>query len=266
MKSDAILIVEDDEAVQELFTLVLSDTYEVKHATTAGQALTVLRDEPVDLMLLDYRLPDRTGLDLLQDVRSSEPRLPVVMVTGYGSEAVCTSAFKLGVTDYLAKPVNVFELLACVRRAIPSPPAAGPAAPEGTTEERSEAQTPVAARSSDLPIQKAVELIRHRYWDSLSLAELAREVGMSKYRLSHRFTQVVGVSLRKYLLSIRLERAKDLLARGQASITEVAQAVGFGDLPRFDKLFRRYTGLTPSAFRSRSVPPTPKSNGRAEDY
>jgi transcriptional regulator GlxA family with amidase domain len=105
----------------------------------------------------------------------------------------------------------------------------------------------------DFAVQKAVEIIEHRYGDRLSLVQLGRETGMSRYRLSHRFSQAVGMSLRKYLLTVRLEHAKDLLADGHVSITEVAQDVGFGDLPRFDKLFRRYTGLTPSAFRMRSA-------------
>ena len=109
------------------------------------------------------------------------------------------------------------------------------------------------SRVPDLAVRKAIEIIEHRYGDRLSLVQLGRETGMSRCRLSHRFSEAVGVSLRKYLLTVRLEHAKDLLADGRVSITEVAQEVGFGDLPRFDKLFRRYTGFTPSAFRARSA-------------
>ena len=93
-------------------------------------------------------------------------------------------------------------------------------------------------------------LIQQRYWDQVSLPALARQVGMSKYRLSHRFREVLGVTFRDYLLRVRLERAKALLAAGHVSITEVAQNVGFGDLPRFDRVFKRYTGVTPSVYRS----------------
>jgi two-component system response regulator YesN len=75
---------------------------------------------------------------------------------------------------------------------------------------------------------------------------------MSKFHLSRRFREEVGVTFRTYLLRTRLERAKVLLTRTQDSITEVAHAVGIGDLPRFDKLFKRYTGLTPSAYRMQS--------------
>jgi len=93
-------------------------------------------------------------------------------------------------------------------------------------------------------------LIQQRYWDHLSLPELAHQVGMSKYRLSHRVREVLGVTFRDYLLRVRLERAKVLLADGHVSVTEVAQIVGFGDLPRFDKVFKRYTSVTPSSYRS----------------
>jgi two-component system response regulator YesN len=64
---------------------------------------------------------------------------------------------------------------------------------------------------------------------------------------------VLGVTFRDYLLKVRLERAKVLLAAGHVSITEVAYDVGYGDLARFDKVFKRYTGLTPSAYRSSNL-------------
>lgn len=102
-------------------------------------------------------------------------------------------------------------------------------------------------------VQETIDIIGRRYAERLLLPDLACEVGVSRYRLSHGFSRNVGMSLRQYLLTVRLERAKKLLADGQVSITVVAQDVGFGDLPRFDKLFRRYTGLTPSAFRLRSM-------------
>ena len=110
-------------------------------------------------------------------------------------------------------------------------------------------------RPKDRPetaIEKAAVLIQQRYWEHLTLPALAREVGVSQYRLSRRFHEVMGVTLRAYLLQARLEKAKDLLATTREQITEVALAVGFSDLPRFDKLFKRYTGVTPSAYRDRA--------------
>jgi len=238
-----ILAVDDDLTVQDVLTFFLGDAYEVSPATTGADALAKLCREPVELVVLDHRLPDRTGLEILTDLRSIRPNLPVIMLTGYGSEWICAAAFKLGVADYLQKPVNAIDLVGAVQRIL-SP-----------TLERSESPCWSAAlRDSSvplsIPIQRAMGLIQQRYWDQVSLSALAHQVGMSKYRLSHRFREVLGVTFRDYLLRVRLERAKALLAAGHVSITEVAQNVGFGDLPRFDKVFKRYTGVTPSAYRS----------------
>jgi two-component system response regulator YesN len=234
--------VDDDPAVQDVVPLFLSDIYDVKQATNGAEAITILRREPVVAVVLDYRLPDRTGFEILTEIRSTWPHLPVVMMTGYGSEWLCASAFKLGIEDYLPKPVSALDLVAAVQRIL-SPG-------RENNDCSSEIPAPIGPSASlPIPVQKAMGLIQQRYWDHLSLSGLARDVGMSKYRLSHRFREVLGVTFRDYLLRVRLERAKTLLAAGSASISEVAQNVGFGDLPRFDKLFKRYTGLTPTAYR-----------------
>jgi transcriptional regulator GlxA family with amidase domain len=118
---------------------------------------------------------------------------------------------------------------------------------------RREGTRPVARDEvSHLRIQKTVTLIHHHYWGHLTLPVLAHEVGMSERRLSRRFREVMGMTLRGYLVRVRLEKAQALLTAKQDSITEIAMAVGFGDLPRFDKMFKRYTGFTPSAYRSQT--------------
>jgi two-component system response regulator YesN len=102
-------------------------------------------------------------------------------------------------------------------------------------------------------ILKGLTLMQARYWDRVPLSDLARELGIGKYTFSRRFRQVMGVPFRDYLVRLRLEKAKALLRTAGVSITEVAHMVGFGDLPRFDKLFKRYTGVTPSGYRPRDL-------------
>jgi two-component system response regulator YesN len=238
-----VLVVDDDSTVRDMLACFLGAAYEIESAATAAAALLKLRHAPVDLLVLDHRLPDRTGLDFLADLRALRPRLPVVMLTGYGSEWICARAFRLGVTDYLQKPVGSAELVETVQHIL-SPTAGNPADPV-------ESDRPGDAPPRDRPpIQRAVALIQEHYWEPISLASLARRVGMSKYHLSHRFREVLGITFRDYLLKVRLERAKALLASPDVSITDVAQRVGFGDLPRFDKVFKRHMGCSPSAYRS----------------
>jgi two-component system, response regulator YesN len=245
-----ILLVDDERRLREVVALFLSESYDVKQASTGAEAMAILQRDPVVAVVLDYRLPDRSGLEVLTEIRSARPSVPVVMMTGYGSEALCASALRLGVRDYFPKPVNVNDLLEAVRRLVSE------SSSDDEDDDDIPVHLPMAQRAPtgelDLSIQKAMGLIQLRYWDNLSLAGLARELGMSKFHLSRRFREEVGVTFRTYLLRTRLDRAKVLLTRSQDSITEVAHAVGIGDLPRFDKLFKRYTGLTPSAYRLQS--------------
>ena len=247
-----ILLVDDERRLREVVALFLSESYDVKQASTGAEAMAILQRDPVVAVVLDYRLPDRSGLEVLTEIRSARPSVPVVMMTGYGSEALCASALRLGVRDYFPKPVNVNDLLDAVRRLVSES-----SSEDADDDDDASLQSPPLAHRAptgelELSIQKAMGLIQLRYWDNLSLAGLARELGMSKFHLSRRFREEVGVTFRTYLLRTRLDRAKVLLTRTQDSITEVAHAVGIGDLPRFDKLFKRYTGLTPSAYRLQS--------------
>src|SRR5215470_12284947 len=117
-----ILAVDDDLTLQDILTCFLGDTYKILPAATGADALEKLCREPVDLVLLDHRLPDVTGLEILNQLRSIRPNLPVVMLTGYGSEWIGAAAFKLGAADYLQKPVNAIDLIGVVHRLLsPSP-------------------------------------------------------------------------------------------------------------------------------------------------
>jgi two-component system, response regulator YesN len=257
MGRECILVVENDRTFLEVITLTLSYAYEVKQATTAAEALRIVRCEPVSIVVLEHRLPDGTGLELLSAIKSARPSLPAIMITGYGSESVCASAFKLGLCDYFSKPLDVFALLQSVRRAVSN----GESDTEAVVDEgRAQGMQGPSSRQPDMAIQKVAVLIQQRYWSHLTLTYLASEVGMSKHRLSRRFNEVMGISLRSYLFGVRLERAKELLAAKQSSVTEVALAVGFGDLPHFDKFFKRCTGVSPSAYRASRLMTTRDKN------
>lgn len=250
MTRDRILVVEDDQGVREVLALALDGTYDVKQAATGAEALGVARREPLAAVVLDYRLPDQTGLEVLSQLRSTHPGLPVVMITGFGSEGVCASALKLGIRDYFHKPFSVFDVRRSLDQILSDESRRG----HGELGDRRRDQFVLARLRGqpDLRIQKTVAMIQHHYWDHLTLQVLAHEVAMSKYGLSRRFREVMGMTLRGYLVRVRLEKAQELLIAKQASITEIALAVGFADLPRFDKVFKRYTGFTPSAYRSRT--------------
>lgn len=105
-----VLVVEDDADQRFLIERRLEDVdAEIKMASSGGEALELLAD--VDLVLLDYRLPDMTGLETLRAIKGSDPSPSVVMVTGMGSESVAVEAMRSGAIDYVVKDDSYLRTL-----------------------------------------------------------------------------------------------------------------------------------------------------------
>ncbi len=113
-----VLVVDDERLLRSSLREELQRAgYQVDEAESAGTALECAAREPPDLVLLDLRLPDRSGVDVLRELRQSYPRLPVVMLTAHASIDGAVEALREGAYDYLAKPFNMEQVLRALRRA-----------------------------------------------------------------------------------------------------------------------------------------------------
>jgi DNA-binding NtrC family response regulator len=113
-----VLVVDDDPGLRESFRLILEDEYEVLDAASGPQALDCLRRAAVDLVLLDVRLPEMDGIQVLEQMKAFDEQLEVILVTAVKTVRTAVAAMKLGALDYLTKPFDEDELLGVVRRAL----------------------------------------------------------------------------------------------------------------------------------------------------
>jgi len=115
-----VLIVDDEKNIQVTLARALSlEGYATEAAGSGQEALEKIAALPVDLVLLDVKLPDLDGLAVLERARATRPGLPVVVMSGHGSIETVRQAFKLGAFDYLEKPIAERErLLAAVRNGL----------------------------------------------------------------------------------------------------------------------------------------------------
>jgi len=119
MATGRILLVEDRDSLRRLLARALADDgYEVAAAATGGDAVRLLGERPFDLVLTDLKLPDRSGPEVLAASRQAQPRVPVVVLTGYGSIGAAVEAMKLGAHDFLEKPLELPDLARLVAQAI----------------------------------------------------------------------------------------------------------------------------------------------------
>src|SRR5258708_11837063 len=113
-----ILIVDDDPGQRSLLDSFLkSQGFETVLATSGERALAALRAEPLNMMISDVRMPGMSGLETLRRARQEHAVLPVLLVTAYADIREAVGAMRDGALNYLAKPIDLDELLATVRQA-----------------------------------------------------------------------------------------------------------------------------------------------------
>lgn len=114
-----ILVVDDEAGIRDLLskTLALAD-YDVDLAPDGRTAIDRLRIAPYDLLITDLRMPGIDGLTVIREGRRLRPDMPVVIITGYSSEASAIEAVNLGVSGYLTKPFRVPRVLAAAAKAL----------------------------------------------------------------------------------------------------------------------------------------------------
>jgi excisionase family DNA binding protein len=114
-----ILIVDDEAAIRDLLakTLALAE-YDVDVAPDGRSALERLRTLPYDLLITDLRMPGVDGLTVIREGRRYRPDIPVIIITGFSTEASAIEAINLGVSGYLIKPFRVPKVLAAAAKAL----------------------------------------------------------------------------------------------------------------------------------------------------
>src|SRR5450631_777328 len=115
----SVLIVDDEAAIREsLQTLLEFEGYAVQVANDGLEGLTRIAEHPFDLVLLDFALPERNGIEILHDIRERDSDLPVIMITAYGTVENAVNAMQAGATNFIQKPWDNEKLLADVRTAV----------------------------------------------------------------------------------------------------------------------------------------------------
>jgi len=106
-----ILIIDDEKSILDLLSVVFKkEGYTVETALSAKMALELIDKEEFDLVLTDIKLPQMSGMKILQYVKEKYPAMPVVMITAYGTIKQAIEALKMGAMDYIVKPFNMEEL------------------------------------------------------------------------------------------------------------------------------------------------------------
>lgn len=118
-KAQTICVIDDDDQLRTSFQKLLTEEgYRVSSAASGEAGLALIQDRVPDLIILDMRLPGMNGLETFQKIHKLEPKLPVIIMTAYGSTDTAIEATKLGAFDYILKPFDIPNMLKVIHQAL----------------------------------------------------------------------------------------------------------------------------------------------------
>ena len=240
-------IAEDEEKMRDYLARKVAELdprFEcVGTAADGEEAVELIECRMPDLLVTDIKMPVLGGLELVERIRRTNPDLRIVIVSGYSEFEYARRAIELGVDEYVLKPLDVESLRETLRRVrIRLEASAG----------RVEAEYGLdGARAGEEDLVKAVGLyLQEHYRQPYSLERLAEAFGYKTAYLLRLYRKATGSTPTQDVIRLRIEKAKRLLVgHPQLEIKQVAAAVGYEDPLYFSRLFKRETGLNPSAFK-----------------
>ncbi len=118
-----ILVIDDDPSFNKMLTgFLLRNNYEVESAHSPQSALSLLKENIIDLVLTDFKLPEMNGIELMQEIKKIYKSIPVILITNYSDIRTAINSIKLGAYEFVTKPVIPDELLKTIQKALQSEP------------------------------------------------------------------------------------------------------------------------------------------------
>ena len=252
-----IMIVDDEMFFRQ--ALVSSINWEglglcvSKVAKHAFEALDYIKENPVDIVLTDVRMPVKDGLAMIEDIRKMDKEPIFVLLTGYGEFEYAQRALRLGVREYLLKPVDEETIITLMTRLCNE---LRQARMERVLYDGAKNLT-VSGQSFSQKHSSTVERILHIIEKELSNEELSlkwishNHVFLNVNYLSKLFQKHTGKRFSAYLMDKRMQQAMAILAEdGYSTVLQIAACVGFGENSGyFSSAFKKYCGYTPTDYR-----------------
>jgi len=247
------MIIVDDEVfiLNSLETLIDWKSIGVEVAGTAdngSRAIELIDEKQADIILSDISMPHLSGIEMLEIIRKKQLLVEVIFISAHSNFDYARDAIRHGAFEYLLKPIREDVLLESVDRC---------AKKIRDFRMKSKSFEDAADEWSGEPnsgkhlVNSAISYIRSNYSKNISLSEVAQHIYISPAYLSKIFSSEMQETFSQYLLSYRINRAKELLRSTHDKVYEIALQVGYSDTAHFSKLFKQFTGQTPNQYRNR---------------
>ena len=222
-----------------------SDFEVIGSAQTGVQAYSLIESLSPDLLITDIRMPAMDGITLIKKVHENYPYIDFIITSGFSDFEYAKAAIQYKVSDYLLKPIDAAELHDALIKL----------QNQYLTEHDSIQNIFTNKVSSSSPAEIAgilKEYLIHHFNEDINLNLIAHNMNYSSSYLTKIFVQHYQCSPTKFLISLRMQKAQQLLSHNSdLLIHQVGEAVGYPDQGYFSRIFKKQTGLSPLEYREK---------------
>ena len=257
MYNKNILIV-DDEPRTRLGLKKTLDTwangeYQIFIAANGQETIKIMREQKVHVLLTDIRMPEMTGLELLKIIKDQHMSPVIIVISAYSEFEYAQEALRLGVINYLLKPISKKNLIEAVEDAFKTVEKQERAGIIEKVVDTKLVDVNSQNPSNRVPIREALEYINNHLKNELTQKEVADYVHLNPSYLSVLFKEHVKLTFSEYVTRRRIQLAKEMLISTNLPITDIAEESGYKTAKYFIKIFKEMEGETPSAYRKNNI-------------
>ena len=252
-------IVENNEDVAFFIANRLRPDFDIRFAVDGNEALQNATEMVPDLIITNIMMPVMDGKELMQQLRSNPAlsHIPFIALTSDTSEQERLSCIRAGADTVLVKPFNSTELRLVANHLVTQRSVMREHAVKGTNGSTEAATEQMSAENKDF-INRLVDVIHVQMSkEDINIDHIAAALSLSRKQLRTKVMSITGLTPVAYILQVRLNYARHMIANGDESLTTIANKCGFQNLSHFSKAFKQQFGISPLQFRKNSDDYTP---------
>lgn len=243
-----ILVVEDDPEMQSFISSQLGNAYSVMNASNGKEALKILSENTISLVVSDVMMPEMNGFELCRTLKTNieYSHIPIILLTAKATIQSKIEGIELGADDYIEKPFSTEYLLARIANLLSNQEKLRQAF---TSSPFVNAQTIALTKADEAFLEKLTEVIKSNISEpEFNVDILAEKMNMSRSSLHRKIKGIAQITPNEFIQLERLKMAAQLIQSQEYKINEVCYIVGFNSSSYFAKCFQKQFGVLPKDF------------------
>lgn len=256
-KKYKILVAEDDPELSNLLYKMLSEQYDVYLMQNGKQALEVIREKRVDMVVSDVMMPEMDGLTLCKTIKADilTSHIPVILLTVRSEIENRIEGLEMGADSYIPKPFHPKHLFVRIERLLKSREQASEYFKTNFGTPSYDLKQDYSSRDKEL-LKKCIAFVEANYTnENIDADQMASDLALSKAQLYRKIKALTGFTPHSLIKNYRLKRARQMISEGKYSVSDIIYMTGFNNRTYFYRSYKELFGETPGELSKANINP-----------